>query len=152
MSSMRSAVEAIHKTLVVNCDPERAFQVFTREIGSWWPLAMHSIGEDKVSEVVFEERVGGRIFERHSDGGEGEWGRVVEWDPPRRFVMSWYPGGEPADATELEVRFSAEGESTRLDLEHRGWERFGDQAAERRSGYDSGWGSVLPYFTKATEG
>jgi uncharacterized protein YndB with AHSA1/START domain len=148
---MQSAVEAIHKTIVVPCEPAHAFRVFTKEIGSWWPLAMYSIGEDKVTEVVFEEQVGGRIFERHSDGGEGEWGRVLEWEPPHRFVMSWYPGNEPKDATELEVRFTAEGASTRLDLHHRGWERFAEEAAERRSGYDSGWKSVLAYFTKAME-
>jgi uncharacterized protein YndB with AHSA1/START domain len=149
---MQSAVEAIHKSLVVKCSPAQAFRVFTAEIGSWWPLGLHSIGQDKITEVVFEERVGGRIFERHSDGGEGEWGRVLEWDPPHRFVMSWYPGNEPKDATELEIRFTAEGEGTRLDLEHRGWERFAEQAAERRSGYDSGWSEVLGYFPKAIEG
>src|SRR5205823_8327874 len=109
------------------------------------------IGEDKVTEVVFEEQAGGRIFERHSDGGEGEWGRVLEWEPPRRFVMSWYPGNEPADATELEVRFAPEGEGTRVDLDHRGWERFAEQAAERRSGYDSGWNEVLGYYERSEE-
>jgi len=152
MNSTQTAVDAIHKTVLVKCDPEQAFRVFTREIGSWWPLQRYSIGEDKVTEVVFEEQAGGRIFERHSDGGEGEWGRVLEWEPPRRFVMSWYPGNEPADATELEVRFAPEGEGTRVDLDHRGWERFAEQAAERRSGYDSGWNEVLGYYERALNG
>ncbi len=144
-------IEALRKSVSVKCDPERAFEVFTTQIGSWWPVRMFSIGESKVTEVVFEEHVGGRIFERHDDGGEGEWGRVLAWEPPHRFVMSWYPGHAASEATELEVRFTAEGESTRVDLEHRGWERFGDQALERRSGYDSGWGSVLGYYTAALD-
>jgi hypothetical protein len=45
MNSMQTSVEAVRKSLVVNCDVERAFEVFTREIGSWWPLDTHSIGE-----------------------------------------------------------------------------------------------------------
>ena len=32
--------------------------------------------------MVFEEQVGGRIYERHTDGGEGEWGRVLAREPP----------------------------------------------------------------------
>jgi uncharacterized protein YndB with AHSA1/START domain len=152
VSSTQSTVEAIHKSLVVKCSPERAFQVFTEEIGSWWPLQRYSIGQEKITEVVFEQKVGGRIFERHSDGGEGEWGRVLEWDPPSRFVMSWYPGSDASEATELEVRFAAEGDGARVELEHRGWERFGDKAAEHRSRYDSGWPAVLAEYETAANG
>jgi uncharacterized protein YndB with AHSA1/START domain len=149
MSSPQTAVEAIRKTVVVKCDPARAFEVFTREIGTWWPTHTHSIGGDTVTEVVFEEHPGGRVFERHSGGGEGEWGRVLEWDPPRRLVMSWYPGHDASEATELEVRFAAEGEGTRVDLEHRGWEILGERAPQTRESYDSGWGEVLGHYTKA---
>ena len=122
MSSAQAAVEAVHKSLFVECSPERAFEVFTKEIGAWWPTQSHSIGQDKITEVVFEQQVGGRVFERHSDGGEGEWGRVLACDPPHRFVMSWYPGHDASKATELEVRFAAEGDGTRVELDHRGWE------------------------------
>jgi uncharacterized protein YndB with AHSA1/START domain len=152
LSSMQTVVQPIRKSLVVNCSPERAFEVFTREIGSWWPVSQHSIGGDKITEVVFEEEIGGRIFERHTGGGEGEWGRVLAWEPPHRFVMSWYPGQDATEATELEVSFAAEGEGTRVDLQHRGWERFGTAGAERRSGYDSGWGDVLGYYARQLNG
>jgi uncharacterized protein YndB with AHSA1/START domain len=146
---MQRTVEAVHKSLVVKCSPERAFEVFTREIGSWWPLDKYSIGESKITEVVFEERVGGRIFERHDDGGEGEWGRVLSWEPPRRFSMSWYPGGTPAEATELEVRFAPKGDGTRVELEHSGWEILGEKAAETRDSYNGGWAGVLADFESA---
>lgn len=79
MSSAQTTIEAVKQSLVVNYSPERAFEVFTREIGSWWPTSEYSIGGDKITEVVFEEQVGGRIFEKHNDGGEGEWGRVLAW-------------------------------------------------------------------------
>lgn len=148
MSNTQTVIEPVHKALVVDCSPERAFEVFTREIGTWWPLGSYSIGGDKITEVVFEEQVGGRIYERHSDGGEGEWGRVLAWDPPGRFAMSWYPGHDSSQATELEVSFRADGNGTRVDLVHRGWEILAERAQESRNGYDSGWGDVLSYYTR----
>jgi uncharacterized protein YndB with AHSA1/START domain len=152
VSSAQTAIEAVRKSLVVKCSPERAFEVFTREIGSWWPLHQYSIGQDRITEVVFEEQVGGRIFERHSDGGEGEWGRVLAWDPPSRFVMSWYPGSDASQATELEVHFAAEGDGARVELEHRGWEILGERARESRGNYDSGWGDVVGYYERKLNG
>ena len=152
MSSAQTTVEAVKKSLVVKCSPERAFEIFTREIGSWWPVGDYSIGGDKVTEVVFEEQVGGRIFERHSDGGEGEWGRVLAWEPPHRFTMSWYPGGTPAEATELEVRFAAEGDGTKVDLEHRGWEIFAAEGQQTRDKYDNGWPTVLGHLERKLNG
>jgi uncharacterized protein YndB with AHSA1/START domain len=149
MNSTQTTVEAVRKSLVVKCSPVRAFEVFTREIGSWWPLSQYSIGQDKITEVVFEEKVGGRIFERHGDGGEGEWGRVLAWDPPNWFAMSWYPGGTPDKATELEVRFAPEGDGTRVDLEHSGWEILGAEAADTRGQYEGGWQGVLSHFETA---
>ena len=58
MSSMQTGIQPIHKTLVVNCSPERAFEVFTREVGTWWPLHEYSIGGKEITEVVWEEQVG----------------------------------------------------------------------------------------------
>jgi uncharacterized protein YndB with AHSA1/START domain len=152
MSSAQTSVEAIRKSLVVDCSVERAFEVFTRQIGTWWPLGQYSIGGDAITEVVVEERVGGRVFERHSDGGEGEWGRVLAWEPPTRFAMSWYPGHDDSQATELDVRFAPEGEHTRVELEHSGWEVLGARATEARTGYDAGWGEVLGSYEAAVNG
>jgi uncharacterized protein YndB with AHSA1/START domain len=152
MSTMQTVIEPVRKTLNVACAPERAFDIFTKEIGTWWPTQQYSIGGDKIVEVVFEGQVGGRVFERHGDGVEGEWGRVLEWDPPRKFVMSWYPGHDTSEATELEVRFAAEGAGTRVELEHRGWEARGAEAAEARGNYDSGWDTVVGYYVELLNG
>jgi uncharacterized protein YndB with AHSA1/START domain len=148
MTNAETAIAPVHKTLVANVGPERAFEVFTREIGTWWPLDKYSIGETGIVEVVFEEHVGGRVFERHADGSEADWGKVLSWDPPGSFSMSWSPGSDPAKATELSVRFAAEGEGTRVDLEHRGWEILAARAHEARNSYDGGWESVLGYYTR----
>jgi len=152
MSSMQTGVEAIRKSLIVKCPVERAFDVFTREVGTWWPLHSHSIGGEKIVEVVVEEHVGGRIYEIHNDGAEGEWGRVLTWDPPARFAMSWYPGNDGSKATELDVRFSPEGDGTRVDLEHRGWEVYADEAAEITKSYTDGWDTVLGYYERKLNG
>jgi len=152
MSSMQTGVEPIQKSIVVSCPPQRAFEVFTREIGSWWPIHEFRLADKEITEVVFEEKVGGRIFERHADGSEDEWGHVLAWEPPGRFVMSWFPTRTETDTTELEVRFTPEGEGTRVELDHRGWEIFGAEAEKTREGYDSGWNTVLGYYDRKLNG
>ena len=131
----------------VACSAGHAFTVWTSGIGTWWPPDHTMTG--RAEAVVLQGGVGGRIYERHADGGEGEWGRVLAWEPPHRFVMSWYPGHDATQATELEIRFAPEDDGTRLELEHRGWEILGEKAAESRAGYDGGWAGVLGYFESA---
>jgi uncharacterized protein YndB with AHSA1/START domain len=149
MNDTQTEIRPIHKSLVVDCSVERAFDVFTRGISSWWPVDSYSIGGDAVTEIIIEERVGGRVFERDADGGEGEWGRVLAWDPPARVAMTWYPGHDPAEATELEVSFAADGDRTRVDLVHRGWETRAARAEEARTSYDTGWEAVLAHYTRS---
>ncbi|MCG8461356.1 MAG: SRPBCC domain-containing protein, partial [Holophagales bacterium] len=90
-----------------------------------------------------EGEVGGKIRERVAGGGEHVWGTVRVWEPPARLVFSWHPGRSPRQETEVEVRFSAEGEGTRVELEHRGWEVLGAAAGEARGGYETGWEEVF---------
>ena len=92
-----------------------------------------------------------RVYEIRKDGSEGEWADVLAYDRPSSFTLAWRPyetlGERPP--TELEVRFIAEGDGTRVELEHRGWERLGDEAAESQQGYDSGWDHVLGRYVAA---
>jgi hypothetical protein len=126
----------------------RAFELFTAELGDWWPLEKHSVGGDDREAVVVEPRAGGQVFEQLRDGVRAVWGDVLVWDPPERFAMTWHPGGDPATATEVEVRFTAVAEGTQVDLEHRGWERRADGATARPS-YDTGWTMVLARYQAA---
>jgi uncharacterized protein YndB with AHSA1/START domain len=148
----QAAIGPVRKTLDVGCSVERAFRLFTEEIGRWWPTQSHSVGASEVAQVVFEQHSGGRVYEVNRNGDEADWGRVVAWDPPHRFVMTWHPGGSPAQATELEVRFAPEGDGTRVQLEHRGWEVCGAKAATLREDYDTGWTTVLGYYTRGSSG
>jgi uncharacterized protein YndB with AHSA1/START domain len=139
---------AIRKTARVRLGVERAFELFTARMGDWWPTASHSLHGERVAEVVVEPRQGGRVFERTEDGEEADWGGILAWEPPRRLVLEWRVNPAVA-ATEVEVRFAAEGDGTRVELVHRGWERLGAAADEGRGSYEEGWTTVLARYEDA---
>jgi uncharacterized protein YndB with AHSA1/START domain len=102
--------------------------------------------------VVFEGRDGGRIFERTPAGDEVEWGEVMVWQPPRRLVYSWHIRADKSDATEVEIRFiDVTGRTTRVEIEHRGWERLGARGPRWRDVNHAGWDGVLPDYVAACQ-
>jgi uncharacterized protein YndB with AHSA1/START domain len=146
--------QSVKKTVSVEAPLDIAFRVFT-ELKSWWPLDTHKLGPKKAVDAVFEPREGGRCFERDEDGSECTWGHVVVWEPPTRLVFTWEINADfKPDATlvtEVDVRFVAEGPGrTRVELEHRHLERFGERAEEIRKVFDSegGWNGLLQGFAK----
>jgi uncharacterized protein YndB with AHSA1/START domain len=154
MTGTDTTIEAVRKVVSVGCAVDRAFEIFTDGIGSWWPLPTHSVDGERSGGVRFEPGPEGRIIERLADGTDTVWGHVLAWEPPHRLVFSWHPGIDCArtqvhEATEVEVRFSAEGDETRVELEHRGWERLGERARTARESYHSGWDPILARFVDA---
>jgi uncharacterized protein YndB with AHSA1/START domain len=139
-------IEAVRKTVTVDCAVEEAFRVFTADASSWWPTKSHSIYGEEVREIVFEEREGGEVYELAQNGEKGHWATVVSWEPPSRLVLAWNILERDPVATELEVRFLPDGEATRVELEHRGWDALAEKAAEKRDDYDTGWGHVLGVY------
>jgi uncharacterized protein YndB with AHSA1/START domain len=139
-------IEAVRKTVTVDCAVEEAFRVFTAGADSWWPTESHSIHGAEVKQIVFEEREGGEVYEVSNAGDKGHWATVVSWEPPNRIVLAWNILGRDPVATELEIRFLPEGESTRVQLEHRGWDALSESAVEKRDAYDSGWRHVLGVY------
>jgi uncharacterized protein YndB with AHSA1/START domain len=156
MSTMQTSVEPIQRSVIVNRSVEDAFRVFTEGISKWWPLQTHSIeAMDRggvPTEAVLEPREGGRLYERMSTGEEGYWGTITTWEPPHRVVISWKVNPEALAPTEIDVRFTEEDGSTRVDLEHRGWERLGEKAAESRASYADGWKSVFGAYAEVANG
>jgi uncharacterized protein YndB with AHSA1/START domain len=149
---------AVQRTLTVAAPPERAFTVFTERLGTWWPLQPYSIGEEPAVDAVVEPREGGRWYERAASGAECTWGHVRVWDPPGRVVLTWEISADwqpdPASTSEVDVRFTAEGDGrTRVDLEHRGLETYAERAEEMRAifGSDNGWNGLLRPFAAAAE-
>jgi Activator of Hsp90 ATPase homolog 1-like protein len=139
-------IEAVRKTITVDCAIEEAFRVFTTDVQSWWPTDGHSIHQGEVREIVFEEQEGGEVYEVSTDGEKAHWATVVAWEPPGRLVLAWNILERDPIATEVEVRFLADGDGTRVELEHRGWDALSVDASERRNSYDTGWGHVLAEY------
>jgi len=132
----------------VACSVGHAFRVWTSGIASWWPPDHTVTG--RAAAVVLQAGVGGRIYERTGDGVEHEWGEVTVWQPPERLAYRWYLGRDRADATEVDIRFVAQDTgATRVEIEHRGWERLGPAAEQWRDRNQGGWESLLPHFITA---
>ncbi len=128
---------------------EDAFDLFTSGIGSWWPLETHSFGGERASEVFMEPRRGGRFYERFVNGEEHTTGRVIEWDRPHIVAFTWQHDDWVAP-TEVVVRFVPEDTNlTRVELEHRAWERLGLIAQQSRDMYANGWPAVVDRYAQA---
>ena len=146
----------IHKSVRVTADVAHTFKVFTA-MGDWWP-ADHSLlpqGSSAGRSVVIEPRAGGRWYERAKDGTECAWGKVIEWSPPKRLILGWQINGQfqydPSATTEVQIDFIAESPTTtRVDLEHRYFDRYPETGAALRTGVDSpdGWSLGLAAFAK----
>jgi len=150
-----TTASAVRHEITVSAPQDRAFEVFTRDFNHWWPRS-HKIGPAALAEAVIEGREGGRWYERDADGSECEWGSVLVWDPPSRLVLAWQISGEWAyDAelhTEVEVSFVPEGpDRTRVELEHRGLDAYGEKMDDMRRSLDSpgGWGGILADYAAA---
>jgi uncharacterized protein YndB with AHSA1/START domain len=151
MKMAEAAVPApVVKRLVVGLEPQAAFRLFTEELTRWWPLATYSCAGDDAVRVAIEPCVGGGVVEHARDGSTAPWGNVLAWEPPHRFAMSWHPQSDPAQATRVEVAFTAEGaDACRIELVHSGWEARGSEAQFWRDRYDGGWVVVLKRYADA---
>lgn len=141
-------IEAVRKTVTVSCAVEEAFRVFTSGAMSWWPVAAHSIAGEEVERIVFDEHEGGRVYEVSSAGEQAHWATVITWEPPERLVLAWNVLERDEVATEVEVRFLPDGDGTRVELEHRGWEALTEDAETKRTNYDRGWDRVLGLYVR----
>jgi hypothetical protein len=151
-ASELASVAPVCRSVTVRLRPLAAFALFTDELSKWWPLATHSCAGHRARRVVIEGRVGGAVTEHADDGSTAPWGRVLAWDPPAHFAMSWHPANPESEATRVDVRFHDVGDGTcRVELVHSGWEARGDgRAASERYGH--GWATVLASYAAAARG
>ncbi len=145
-----TAVEPVVVSRLAVCPLVEAFTAWTERIDEWWPRA-RTVGGDSVAQVVLEGGVAGRLYERWHDGSEHVWATVTEWEPPQRLGLAWIDGD--AAGTEVAVLFAAAGPaSTRVTIEHRGFERLADGAGVRAryaGGPGSAWNDPLRAFGEA---
>ena len=140
----------VRQSTLVRASAQHTFTTFVTTIGAWWPVRPFSAGRDRVRDVTLEQRRGGRVYETWDDGTEIDWGTLIVWEPPERFVMTWT--GTPV-TTEVELAFAPLGPAlTRVTLEHRGWDALTEEqlAADcalpggyTSGAYATGWGTVL---------
>ncbi|MGD0629276.1 MAG: SRPBCC family protein [Terracidiphilus sp.] len=155
----------VRKSVRVQAGIARAFSVFVEQMETWWPPT-HHIGKTPFEAIFIEPRVGGRWYERDVDGKMTDWGKVLAWDPPHRVTLSWHVGPghdqpdwvcdpDPAKASEVEIRFTAQGPATTLvELEHSKLERHGEGYEQLRAIFDGpgAWITILELFAKAAGG
>jgi uncharacterized protein YndB with AHSA1/START domain len=151
----QATIAPVRISVTVPISADRAFKLFTEGFNSWW--IGHHIGAADLAEAVIEPREGGRWYERGVDGIECDWGKVLEFAPPTRLVLTWQLNAQfaydpdPAHASEVEVLFTEANGQTRVDFEHRYIERLGVGADELAKSVSSegGWPAILELFVKA---
>ena len=146
----------VRQSTMVRSDQRHTFDTFVATIGVWWPVRQFSGGRDRTRDVTLEPRAGGRVYETWDDGTQVDWGTLVAWEPPQRFVMTW--NNTPAP-TEVELTFSALGPAlTRVAVEHRGWEVMTDEQLAQdcalpggysAGAYSKGWEIILQCLADA---
>ena len=156
MTALQIKPAPVRRSIFVKTSPEHAFKVFTAGFDRWWPRT-HSVGASPQKAALMEPRAGGRWYEVGEDGSQTQWGTVMIWEPPHRLVLVWSVDADwkydPELHTEVEVRFTPEGDGVRVDLEHRNLEAFGQRAEEVRAKIDNpnGWGGLLKMFAADAE-
>ncbi|HWJ67621.1 MAG TPA: SRPBCC family protein [Nocardioides sp.] len=130
MSTTQS--EAVRFDVTVEAPVDRAFEVFTGQFDRIKPREHNLLAPEAIVETVFETHVGGHVYDRGENGSVCRWARVLAFEPPHRFVISWdiSPSWQvvtdPAESSEVEVTFTAAGPGrTRVEHEHRHLERHG---------------------------
>lgn len=87
----------VRREVVVPVGAERAFELFTDQIGAWWPIGERYSVFGAGATVSFRD---GALIEVAPDGREAVWGEVLDWQPPNRLRITWHPG---RDATAAKV-------------------------------------------------
>jgi len=107
--------------LRIAAPPETVFDAFTDDIALWWrPNSLFSFTPRSPGVMAFED---GRLVERLPTGKVFEVGQVRAWERGARLVFGWRQAAfTPEMDTEVEVRFEAVEEGTRVTVEHRGWD------------------------------
>jgi hypothetical protein len=149
-------IAPVCKSVRVKANQTHAFEVFTAGLDRWWPRKA-SVGAAPMKAVMIEPHLGGRWYEVGEDGSEATVGKILLWDPPNCFIVSWDINShwkpDTTVGSEVEVRFVAEGpDATLVELEHRKFERMGTEAgASLRKDVDGGWSGILEGFRVAAE-
>ncbi len=137
----------ITRSVLLECAPDEAFQLFTERAGAWWPVDRRHTGDPRSD--ITPRRPSGRFWERGSDGREVELGWVRVWEPPRRLVLDFFVGTDAQHPTEVTVTFTGEEEGTRVTVEHRPTPISAELWRRRSPAFDRSWELVLAALAAA---
>lgn len=137
-------IPPIRKTITLPLPPATAFRLFTDDMFLWWPVETHSLsaatGERPRAVEVDPDT--GLISETRADGTKASWAKITRWEPGVRLSLDWHVGRDPQEATQVDIRFHQDGDGTRIELTHSGFDRLADGRITAGS-YDAGWTKVL---------
>jgi hypothetical protein len=137
----------INHSVLLPLAPAEAFDFFTRQISLWWPADRRHLNDANSQLFLLAD---GRFYERASNGTELDLGRVRLWDAPRRIVLDFYMGTDAAHPTEVEIRFDAESDGTRVNVNHRPLDGSAELWDKRAGIFVRSWESVLSALQGAT--
>ena len=147
------------KTIEVPCGQQQAFEIFIKEMGSWWPLGKYTtsaIGGAPAKAIRVDARKGGKIVEVGPDDTEYEWGTIRSYQPYEFVSMDFHiplPNEKVESRSYLELNFvELEDERTRVELTQTNWEAFGKRAKMLRGGYGPGWVEIFEQAYKSACG
>jgi hypothetical protein len=140
------SLEPISHRYDLSCRPEQAFDTYVTRIGDWWP-ATYTANAETLKSVVIESKLGGRVYERHDDGTEIEWGHVTTWDPARVLAYTSTLAQTREHPSEITVRFAVNNGGCTVIFEHGGW---GDGNQSYRAKFGD-WPIILGRFTNLAE-
>lgn len=115
-------MSAVIVSLRVPARPEEAFDIFSGEIAAWWqPSALFQLTPRGDGTLSFEGET--RLITTLPNGKVFEIGRVTAWQRGARLAFSWRQATfAPDQLTQVDIRFEAAGEDTRVTVTHRGWD------------------------------
>lgn len=138
-----AAMDALRHVVTVACDQQAAFDLFTTGMGSWWDPA-YTPDPASFTGLDVEPEVGGVVALRTGDTAHPI-GRVLVWDPPRRYAQTFWLGLDPEHPTRLDVRFDAVDDVCTVVFEHGGWTPHNRTSRTRFSD----WSVLLGRFAEA---
>ena len=130
----------ISKSVLLPLPPAQAFELFTAQIDQWWPRDRRHLNDENSELFLLES---GRFYERSRDGAELELGRVRLWKSPHRVVLDFFVGTDAGHPTEVDIRFEAAAEGTRVSVSHRSSESSAELWDKRAPIFGRSWDAVL---------
>lgn len=112
-------MDPIHHEVTVAATPERAFDLFTREMGSWWASAC-TADPTTFSGIDLMPEIGGTLAMRHG-AASYPFGEVRVWEPGLRFGSTFWLAMDAKHPSSIDVTFTHDGSVCLMRFEHGGW-------------------------------